>query len=134
MNLVTTDPVADLLTRLRNATALNKTEISLPYSKLKFNLLKILKESGFIIDTKVAKGEGATIRVILRDEEAAPSRPILGLKRLSRPGRRLYTTSRDIPTVRQGRGLVVMSTSQGLMSGHRAKARHLGGELICEVW
>lgn len=128
---ITTDPIADMLTRIRNGLSNASPSIQVPMSRLKLQLLKVLKAEGYISDFKTSK-DGEAIDVTLAGPEE-PSR-LTYLRRLSRPGRRLHVKASDIPVVRQGQGIVVVSTSQGLMAGHKAKARRLGGELICEVW
>ncbi len=131
--IVSTDPIADMLTRIRNAAAVNKHSVSLPYSKIKETVAKILADNGFLAGVS-AEGEGkekALVVTINGENEAAK---ITSIARLSRPGRRVYVSADDIPTVKRGRGIVVISTSKGVMAGHEAKAKRLGGELICEVY
>lgn len=131
--IISTDPIADMLSRIRNAIAVNKQDVTLPHSKLKESVAKILVENGFLAGVQTNENEGKkqlTIRI--SGEESAPV--ITEIKRLSHPGRRMYVKSDAVPTVRRGRGIVVLSTSQGIMTGHDAKARKLGGELICEVY
>ncbi len=128
-----TDPIADMLTRIRNAAAIGKTMVSLPHSKIKEAIAKILKDSGFITGYTV-EGEGIA-RLLMVELPADPvATKITTLKRISKPGRRVYAGSREIPTVLSGRGLVIVSTSGGLMTGQEARKRGLGGELICQVW
>lgn len=128
---VTTDPIADMLTRLRNGAAVGKRSVSVPHSKLKVELLKLLKQSQFIVDYKVSKSAAKEIEVILRPDGA--NSPISTIRRVSKPGRRVYVKSADIPRLMRGHGLVVMSTSDGIISGEAARRRGIGGELICEV-
>ena len=120
-----TDPISDMLTRIRNAAILNKPEVIIPVSKLKLEILKVLKEEGYIAD--FAKDE-MVINVSLKNNQ--PEKLI----RVSKPGRRIYTGKANIPTVLQGHGLVVVSTSKGVMSGKKARENGLGGEIICKVW
>jgi small subunit ribosomal protein S8 len=132
-NLVSTDPIADMLSRVRNAAAVNKTEVSMPHSNIKEEVAKILAENGFLDGVKTDDENGRKVLVIKINDENQPSR-ITSLSRLSRPGRRLYVKSSAIPTVKRGRGLVVISTSKGMMTGRQAASQKLGGELICEVY
>lgn len=132
-NLVSTDPIADMLTRVRNAVAVNKTEVSMPHSKLKETVAKILADNGFLSGVQADEQNGhkiLTIKINSEDESAK----ITEISRLSRPGRRMYVKAAAIPTVRRGRGLVVISTSKGIMTGKQAANQKLGGELICEVY
>jgi small subunit ribosomal protein S8 len=125
-----TDPIADMLTRIRNAKALSKETVSIPFSKMKYEIIKILLEGGFI--AKAEKRGKQIDRVI---EVEFKKEPILsGLKRISRPGQRIYVGAKDIRKVKGGYGMAVISTSQGFMSDKEAKKRSLGGEIICEVW
>src|SRR5580704_7445150 len=133
MSSTTTDPISDMLTRIRNAIAVRKVEVSLPYSKVKESVARLLKESNFIDDVAVNDARiGKTLTVKLNNENAAAR--ITEIVRLSKPGRRYYVNAREIPTVKRGRGLVIISTSKGLMTGDRAKSEHVGGELICKVY
>jgi small subunit ribosomal protein S8 len=129
-----TDPIADMLTRIRNAIAAKHSRVDVPGSKLKMEVARILKEEGYINSFSV-KGEGVKymIRVFLRyDAKGQPS--ITHLSRVSRPGRRVYVGSNDIPKVLGGYGVNIVSTSQGLMSGKAARAAHVGGEILAEVY
>jgi small subunit ribosomal protein S8 len=131
--MVSTDPIADMLTRIRNAALVRKNQVVLPHSKLKQSVAELLKDSGFLADVKVADatvGKSLTI-VLARDGENAR---ITEIVRLSKPGRREYTGAKEIPTVKGGRGIVVVSTPQGLMTGAQAKKNGVGGELICKVY
>ncbi len=121
-----TDPIADMLTRIRNATMLDRGQVIVPTSKVKMEILKVLKKEHYITDFKAEK-EGNVIQVDLNNE-------ITKLIRVSKPGRRVYTPKDSIPTVLQGRGLIVISTSRGIMTGKEAKKQGLGGEIICKVW
>jgi small subunit ribosomal protein S8 len=129
-----TDPIADMLTRIRNAIAANHTRVDIPGSKLKMEVARILKEEGYI-NSFSTKGEGIKymIRIFLRyDAKGVPS--ITHLSRVSRPGRRVYVGSTDIPKVLGGYGVNIVSTSQGLMSGKRARQEHVGGEILAKVY
>jgi small subunit ribosomal protein S8 len=131
---ISTDPIADMLSRIRNAIAVNKSEIVMPHSNVKETVAKILANNGFITDVK--SGKDATGRKELRISitPEGTSSVITEIARLSTPGRRMYVKSKEIPTVKRGRGIVVVSTSQGMMTGDQAKAKKLGGELICKVY
>lgn len=132
-SVVTTDPIADMLARVRNAIAVNARQVSLPHSKIKETVAKILVDNGFLEAVKVEQSGGHKSLLITVSDEAQPPK-ITEIKRLSRPGRRLYVKSPAIPTVKRGRGMVVISTSHGIMTGQQAAAKRLGGELICEVY
>lgn len=129
----TTDPIADMLTRIRNATVARNAETQMPYSKMKIAIAKILKEEGYIQDFSVDSEKFRNLRI---DLKYAPNRVsvISGLRRLSRPGLRRYSRHTDIPRVRSGLGTVIVSTPMGIMTGSEARKRHLGGELLAEVW
>lgn len=128
-----TDPVADMLTRIRNALLAKHERVEIPLSKLKVSLADILKSEGYIEDYSVQRDLPGSITLKLkygRDREAA----ILGLKRASRPGRRLYLKSKEIPPVLNGMGISIISTSRGLLTDRQARQAHVGGEVLCEVW
>ncbi|MEQ1922459.1 MAG: 30S ribosomal protein S8 [Pyrinomonadaceae bacterium] len=129
-----TDPIADMLTRIRNAIAANHTRVDIPGSKLKMELARILKDEGYI-NSYTTKGEGVKymIRVFLRYDAKGVS-SITHLSRVSSPGRRVYVGSDAIPKVLGGYGVNIVSTSQGLMSGKQARAAHIGGEILAEVY
>ncbi|HEY5441928.1 MAG TPA: 30S ribosomal protein S8 [Candidatus Saccharimonadales bacterium] len=133
MSQTTTDPIADMFTRLRNAIAVRKTEVSLPHSNIKESVARLLQASNFIDSVTVEKAPvGKTLTVKINDDSS--NARITEIVRLSKPGRRYYVTARDIPTVKRGRGVVIVSTSKGLMTGDQAKSEHIGGELICKVY
>ncbi len=132
-NLVSTDPIADMFSRIRNAIAVNKQQVTMPHSKVKETVAKILAENGFLNGVKVEDSDGWKMLIIVISDEDGQSK-ITEINRLSRPGRRLYVKSPAVPTVKRGRGLVVISTSQGVMTGREASDKNLGGELICEVY
>ena len=128
------DPISDFLTRLRNASMVNKPTVEVPHSKFKLELSKPLKSEGYILDVKV-EGENSTKKIVIDlkyDENGSPV--MAGLNRLSKPGRRLYVGSDSLPRNNGGLGTVVVSTSRGLLPDSEARKRKLGGELICEVW
>jgi len=129
-----TDPIADFLTRIRNAIAANHTRVDIPGSKLKLEVARILKEEGYI-NNFTTKGEGVKymIRVFLRYDAKGVS-SITHLSRVSRPGRRVYVGSTQIPKVLGGYGVNIVSTSKGLMSGKRARLENIGGEILAEVY
>jgi small subunit ribosomal protein S8 len=129
-----TDPIADMLTRMRNAIAAKHSRVDIPASKLKLEVARILKEEGYI-NNYVVKGEGAkrTIRIFLRYDGRGTS-SISHLSRVSRPGRRVYAKSGEIPRVLGGFGINIVSTSRGLMSGKIARRENIGGEILAEVY
>jgi small subunit ribosomal protein S8 len=131
--MVSTDPISDMFSRIRNAALVNKAEVSLPHSKIKEDVARILVKAGFLRAVNVDETEG---RKYLSIEIAGEDQPstITFIKRVSRPGKRVYVQSKEIPTIRRGRGIVVLSTSQGVMTGNEAAAKKLGGELICELY
>ena len=124
-----TDPIADMLIRIKNGYSASKQEVEVPFSKIKTEILKILKKEGYIEDFKVQKRE---IKVKLKYINGRPA--LSGVKRISSPGQRIYVKKHEIPTVLSGYGIVIISTSQGVMTGKEARARKIGGELICAVW
>lgn len=131
--MVTTDPIADMLTRIRNAILVQKTEVSLPHSRTKQAIAEILRANGFITDVAVRDASvGKTLTITIAD--AQHNARITEIVRLSKPGRRYYVGSKEIPTVMRGRGIVIVSTSKGLMTGHEARQQNIGGELICKVY
>ena len=128
-----TDPVGDMLTRIRNGILVRHERVEMPLSRLKREIAGILKSEGFIQDFEVREEAPAKLTVVLkygRDRSSA----ILGLKRCSRPGLRLYVRHRDLPTVRGGLGISIISTSRGLLTNRAATEQHIGGEVLCEVW
>jgi len=128
-----TDPIADMLSRIRNAMAVRKANVGVPYSQLKEDIARNLVKNGFLYDVKVdGSGKDKELQILINDEMDAAK--ITNIKRLSRPGQRHYVKSAAIPKVMRGRGLVIISTSKGIMSGEEARAQKLGGELICEVY
>lgn len=133
MALQSTDPIADLLTRIRNAAMVGKHEITVPTSKLKEAVARELKKAGYIEDVKVEKGSprGTLVVTINKPGENAVFTEI---SRISKPGRRVYTGASDIPRIKNGRGIVLISTSKGVMTGQQAVKERLGGELLCKVY
>ena len=132
-----TDPVADFLTRLRNAAKAQHHDVTIPSSKLKRELARILKEQGYISDyateTPTADHPGEVIRVTLKYTDERRS-AISGLKRVSRPGQRTYVGHSELPRVLGGMGTAIVSTSKGLMTGHEARTAGVGGEVVAHVW
>lgn len=132
-NIVSTDPIADMLTRIRNAINVNKREVTLPHSKVKEAVATLLKDSGFVTDVKVTDATiGKTLAITINGEHE--NARITEIVRLSKPGRRYYAGADEIPVVKRGRGVVIVSTSKGMMTGQEAKKQGVGGELICKVY
>jgi len=130
-----TDPIADLLSRIRNAHLAKHDRLDVPVSKLKLEICKLLKEEGFIKNFRVVESSSptATLRVFLR--YSAEGVPVINhLERVSKPGRRVYKGADEIKPVRNGLGLGIVSTSQGLLTDAQARERRMGGELLCEIW
>jgi small subunit ribosomal protein S8 len=134
MVTIVTDPIADMLTRIRNAVAVGHERVAMPASKLKVNIARILADEGFIDRYEVVEnGHRSELELVLRYAERR--RPAIeGLKRVSRPGHRVYAGAQELPRVQGGLGVAVVSTSQGLMPDREARKRRLGGEIVCEVW
>ena len=133
------DPIADMLTRIRNAAMAGLVMTAMPSSKMKTAIAKILKDEGFIEDYEIVDGarpEHKVLRVRLKYVGERRNRvPVLtGLERVSRPGRRVYTGKKDIPWVLSGMGVAIISTPKGMMTGQRARKLGLGGEFVCKVW
>jgi small subunit ribosomal protein S8 len=128
-----TDPIADLLTRVRNAAMAHHDSALVPASKMKIAVTKILKDEGFIADFSIVKGEPQRmIKVILKYIDKQPA--FIGLERVSKPGLRVYAGKTEIPRVYGGLGIAILSTSKGLMTGQEAWKKNLGGEILCYVW
>jgi len=124
-----TDPIADMLTRIRNAHLALKKEVSVPRSKMKESIAAILKQEGYVEDVALAE-KNITLSLKYLKGKAA----ISGLKRISKPGRRVYVAYGAIPRVQNGLGICILSTSHGVMDGMNAASRQVGGELLCEIW
>lgn len=131
--MVLTDPVSDMFTRIRNAIAINKQSVNLPYSGLKERVARILVENGFLKHVSVDETAGRK-QLLIDINDIETNSTITEISRLSKPGRRVYVKAADIPTVKRGRGIVIITTSQGVMTGQEARSRGLGGELIGEVY
>ena len=129
-----TDPIADFLTRVRNAIIAKHDRVDIPHSKMKRELCRILKDEGFILDWEEVEGEPTSLlRIFLRYTDGGTS-AIRRLSRVSTPGRRVYKKAKDLHPVLNGIGLAVVSTSSGLLTVEQAKAQGVGGEVVCEVW
>ena len=133
MSLQSTDPVADLLTRIRNAAMVGKHEIRVPSSKLKKVVAQELAKANYIDGVKVESAKPRDILVVTINKEGENAR-FNELTRLRKPGRRMYVGVEEIPRIKSGRGIVLVSTSNGVMNGFEAKKQHLGGELLLKVW
>ena len=131
--MVSTDPIADMLTRIRNAIMVRKTEVVMPYSRIKESVATLLAENAFL--SKVAvDGEGINKQLVITINSSDRNASITEIQRMSKPGRRQYVNVEGIPDVKRGRGIVIVSTSKGLMTGVDARKARLGGELICKVY
>jgi small subunit ribosomal protein S8 len=128
-----TDPIADLLARVRNAAAVQKPEMFVPYSKIKADIVKILKDEGYISDFELDR-TAAHPRIKITNKIANRASAITGLKRVSRPGLRRYVGAQEIPRVLGGMGVSILSTPKGILSGREAKKQNVGGELLAYVW
>jgi small subunit ribosomal protein S8 len=131
--ITSTDPIADMLSRIRNAIAVRKTDINLPHSKVKESVARLLQKNGYVDDVRVTDASiGKTLSIKLHAD--GTNATITEIKRISKPGRRYYTRKQEIPTVKSGRGIVIVSTSRGMMTGEEAKKLGVGGEIICRVY
>ena len=128
-----TDPIADMLTRIRNANQMRYKEVEIPASKMKEEIARILKEEGFIVDYKVKKNNIQNI-LVLSLKYSGKERVITGLKRISKPGLRVYAKAEEIPTVLNGLGIAIVSTSKGVMTDKEARKNSLGGEVLAYIW
>ena len=128
------DPISDMLARIRNGALARHDRVEMPHSTLKHNIAKVLKDEGYIDDVRESEGEGAkTLTLVLRYGREKSS-AIDGVRRVSAPGRRVYVRFDRIPRVRSGMGISILSTSQGVMADRQAREKRVGGELLCEVW
>lgn len=134
MSIITTDPIADMLTRIRNAIAVRKGTVNMPYSKLKEAVAQVLKDQNFLDAVAVTESADGYKQLTVTINSEDSNARITEIVRMSTPGRRLYSSADEIPKVKHGRGIVVVSTSKGLMIGDDAKKQRLGGELICKVF
>jgi len=127
------DPISNMLTAIRNAIAVNHRTVSIPFSNLKYEIAKILEKQGFVEKVrKVGKKTKKSIVITLKYQQGIPV--ISGLKRISKPGQRIYLSSKRLKRVKGGYGIAIISTSKGLMTDREARKQNLGGEVICEVW
>lgn len=133
MSLQSTDPIADLLTRIRNASMVGKTEVRVPTSKIKKVVAEQLKKNGYLADVKEEAGKPRGTLVITINK-AGENATFTELTRMSKPGRRMYVAAADIPRVKSGRGIVLVSTSKGVITGQEAVMQRLGGELLLKVY
>ena len=132
--MVVTDPIADMLTRIRNANAMKYKEVSMPVSKVKTEIARILKDEGFIEDYKVWKDGNFGKLVLTLKYTNKKERVITGLKRISKPGLRVYAKNNEVPKVLNGFGIAVVSTSRGIMTDKEARKQNLGGEIMAYIW
>ena len=133
------DPIADMLTRIRNAMMAGHADVAMPSSNIKKEIARILKEEGFIEDYEVIEGEKPSqttlqIKIKYAGERRSRKPVITGIERVSRPGRRVYTRHDEIPWVLSGMGISILSTPKGVMTGQRARQEGVGGEILCKVW
>jgi small subunit ribosomal protein S8 len=129
-----TDPIADMLTRIRNANLALHDSVEMPGSRLKGEVARVLKDEGYITDFELRDAEVGTELVVRLKYDRDRRRVISGLDRVSKPGRRVYVDRAEIPRILGGMGIAVLSTSQGVITGHEARRRGIGGEVICSVW
>ena len=133
MSLQSTDQIADLITRIRNAVMVGKNEILVPTSRLKVGVAEVLAKNGYIASFKVEDGKPRGLLKVTIFEPGENAK-INEISKVSKPGRRVYSAADDLPTVKSGRGMVIVSTSKGLMTGREAKKARLGGEILVKVW
>ena len=131
-NIVTTDPIADMLTRIRNAIMVRREEVVVPKSKMKAEIAKILVKEGYV-ETIEEIDEGKTLKLVFKMTDGK-QKVIQGLRRISKPGLRVYSESKDLPKVLSGLGIAIISTSKGLMTDKEAREKNLGGEVLAYVW
>ena len=131
--MTVTDPIADMLTRIRNAIMASHDDVVIPSSQVKLSIAKVLKEEDFINNFEILKDKTQqTIRIRLKYLDSQPA--LLGLERVSKPGLRIYVGRHEIPRVYGGLGIAILSTPQGIITGQEAWRRHLGGEILCYIW
>jgi small subunit ribosomal protein S8 len=129
-----TDPLSDMLTRIRNAIIAKHSKVDVPASKIKISVAKILKDEGYVKNFKLIKDrKHGVLRIYLKYDEFNEG-VITGLKRMSKPGRRLYVKQKDIPLILNGMGIAVLSTSKGVLADREARKANVGGELLCSIW
>jgi len=134
--MVVTDPVADFLIRIKNGYLARKKMVVIPWSKIKENLATLLVKEGYLKDSKIKRSKDSKIQILeveLKYEDKKPA--LIGVRRISKPGVRIYAKTKNIPLIRRGQGgLTILSTSQGLMTHEEAKKKNQGGEIICQIW
>ncbi len=129
-----TDPIADMLTRVRNALAANKETVEVPSSNMKKAIANILLNEGYVSDVKIVE-DGCNGKIVLTLKYAGKKKPVInGLKRVSRPGLRVYSDVETMPKVMDGLGVAIVSTNKGIMTDRQAKAQNVGGEVLCYIW
>ena len=133
MSIASTDQLADLITRIRNAVSVGKTEILVPTSKLKVALIEVLAKNGYIASFDIVEGSPRGMLHVVINEPGTIAK-INEIAKVSKPGRRVYSSANDLPVVKSGRGMVIVSTSKGLMNGREAKKAGLCGEILASVW
>ena len=133
MSLQSTDQIADLLTRIRNAISANKTEILVPTSKLKQAIVEILVKNGYLASSNVEEASPRGLLHVVINEPGTVAK-INEITKVSKPGRRVYSSAEELPVIKSGRGTIIVSTSKGLMTGREAKKNGLGGEILVKVW
>ena len=133
MSLQSTDQIADLITRIRNAVLVGKNEILVPTSKLKAGVMEVLAKNGYVSSFDVVAGEPRGMLHVVINEPGATAR-INEISKVSKPGRRVYSSADELPVIKSGRGMIIVSTSKGLMTGREAKKNRLGGEILVKVW
>jgi small subunit ribosomal protein S8 len=129
-----TDPISDLITRLRNGAMARHERVEMPHSHLKHNIVQVLKGEGFVDDVRVSEGDGPKLLTVVLRYGRDRSSAIDGVRRVSAPGRRVYVRFDRIPRVRSGMGVSILSTSKGVMTDREARKQRVGGELLCEIW
>jgi small subunit ribosomal protein S8 len=131
-----TDPIADMLTRIRNAVRIERPVVEMPHSNVKRGVAEVLKREGYIWDWREQQADGAPGRQLLIDLKYGPNgeRVIRHIKRVSKPGRRVYSGARDLRPILNGLGISIISTSRGVVSDREARQKNLGGEVLCELW
>jgi len=128
-----TDTIADMLTRIRNAAAVKKPEVVLPFSKVKFNIAKILEQENYVgAVTKIKEGSFDVLRIQLKYTDGGSA--IRHIRRISKPGQRIYVSGKELPRILSGYGTAIISTSHGVMTNKEAAKKNVGGEFICEIW
>ena len=128
-----TDPIADMLTRIRNAISARHERVDIPFSKLKVNIAKLMKDEGYIANYRLIKDKGhELLRIMLK--YTGKNSIMIGLKRISRPGKRIYCGYNELPIIRGGLGIAIVSTSKGILTDTQARNDKIGGELVCAIW